>query len=151
MIEIGILTYKTGIFAEHPQHLPKNKKLPENWKTPLTNLPALSIISMLPRESGGTGRRARLRGVWFTPYGFKSRLSHQYQANKPKGFPLGLFFVRGDCVHTVSLVSRIPAAIFPNYDRKNTMAVKIPAVIIPKPERAVATGNPPAMETRFRP
>ena len=28
-------------------------------------------------ESGGTGRRARLRGVWFTPYGFKSRFSHQ--------------------------------------------------------------------------
>ena len=27
-------------------------------------------------ESGGTGRRARLRGVWFTPYGFKSRFSH---------------------------------------------------------------------------
>ena len=29
------------------------------------------------RGSGGTGRRARLRGVWFTPYGFKSRLPHQ--------------------------------------------------------------------------
>ena len=28
-------------------------------------------------ESGGTGRRARLRGVWITPYGFKSRFSHQ--------------------------------------------------------------------------
>ena len=28
-------------------------------------------------ESGGTGRRARLRGVWYTPYGFKSRFSHQ--------------------------------------------------------------------------
>ena len=28
-------------------------------------------------ESGGTGRRARLRGVWFTPYGFKSRFPHQ--------------------------------------------------------------------------
>ena len=27
--------------------------------------------------SGGTGRRARLRGVWVTPYGFKSRLPHQ--------------------------------------------------------------------------
>ena len=29
------------------------------------------------RGSGGTGRRARLRGVWFTPYGFKSRFPHQ--------------------------------------------------------------------------
>ena len=28
-------------------------------------------------EGGGTGRRARLRGVWFTPYGFDSRSSHQ--------------------------------------------------------------------------
>ena len=29
------------------------------------------------RGSGGTGRRARLRGVWFTPYGIKSRFPHQ--------------------------------------------------------------------------
>ena len=40
------------------------------------------IIVSLPQErrlrgSGGTGRRARLRGVWFTPYGFKSRFPHQ--------------------------------------------------------------------------
>ena len=27
--------------------------------------------------SGVIGRRARLRGVWVTPYGFKSRLPHQ--------------------------------------------------------------------------
>ena len=27
--------------------------------------------------SGGTGRRARLRGVWISPYGFKSRFPHQ--------------------------------------------------------------------------
>ena len=27
-------------------------------------------------ESGGIGRRARLRGVWGDSYGFKSRLSH---------------------------------------------------------------------------
>ena len=27
--------------------------------------------------SGEIGRRARLRGVWVTPYGFKSRLPHQ--------------------------------------------------------------------------
>ena len=32
------------------------------------------------RGSGGTGRRARLRGVWITPYGFKSRLPHQTKA-----------------------------------------------------------------------
>ncbi len=31
----------------------------------------------IPCESGGIGRRARLRGVWVKPYGFKSRLSHQ--------------------------------------------------------------------------
>ena len=31
----------------------------------------------ITRESGGIGRRARLRGVWLTPYGFKSRFSHQ--------------------------------------------------------------------------
>ena len=47
----------------------------------MTNHPVLSIILLLPRESGGTGRRARLRGVWFTPYGFKSRLSHQNWKN----------------------------------------------------------------------
>ena len=34
-------------------------------------------LSKATRESGGTGRRARLRGVWITPYGFKSRFSHQ--------------------------------------------------------------------------
>ena len=33
------------------------------------------------RGSGGTGRRARLRGVWFTPYGFKSRFPHQKEAH----------------------------------------------------------------------
>ena len=30
-----------------------------------------------PCGSGGTGRRARLRGVWEFPYGFKSRFPHQ--------------------------------------------------------------------------
>ena len=34
------------------------------------------------RGSGGTGRRARLRGVWFTPYGFKSRFPHQKKGNR---------------------------------------------------------------------
>ncbi len=32
--------------------------------------------------SGGTGRRARLRGVWITPYGFKSRFPHQKKDTK---------------------------------------------------------------------
>ena len=50
----------------------------------LTNIEKNAILIWLcekhrekKSESGGTGRRARLRGVWFTPYGFKSRLSHQ--------------------------------------------------------------------------
>ena len=30
--------------------------------------------------SGGTGRRARLRGVWISPYGFKSRFPHKRPA-----------------------------------------------------------------------
>ena len=34
------------------------------------------------RGSGGTGRRARLRGVWFTPYGFKSRFPHHNAPTK---------------------------------------------------------------------
>ena len=46
----------------------------------------------LPCESGGTGRRARLRGVWFTPYGFKSRFSHQQRKRVPKRHPFSLFF-----------------------------------------------------------
>ncbi len=46
-------------------------------KKALTNGLLFAIILALPCESGGTGRRARLRGVWFTPYGFKSRFSHQ--------------------------------------------------------------------------
>ena len=33
------------------------------------------------RGSGGTGRRARLRGVWFTPYGFKSRFPHHKKSD----------------------------------------------------------------------
>ena len=35
------------------------------------------IVIIFLCESGGTGRRARLRGVWSNSYGFKSRLSHQ--------------------------------------------------------------------------
>ena len=38
-----------------------------------------AVVSTTNRicESGGIGRRARLRGVWGSSYGFKSRLSHQ--------------------------------------------------------------------------
>ena len=38
------------------------------------NIPVDEIVTC---GSGGTGRRARLRGVWFTPYGFKSRFPHK--------------------------------------------------------------------------
>lgn len=41
----------------------------------LTN--CFSIVLDMPCENGGTGRRARLRGVWCKSYGFKSRFSHQ--------------------------------------------------------------------------
>ena len=61
------------------------------FKKGLTIALNLSIILMLPCESGGTGRRARLRGVWFTPYGFKSRFSHQQRRRVPKWAPF--FFV----------------------------------------------------------
>ena len=50
----------------------------------------LLFLTNLICESGGTGRRARLRGVWFTPYGFKSRFSHQ---KNPIGFSLSGFSV----------------------------------------------------------
>ena len=49
------------------------------------NIPVDEIVTC---GSGGTGRRARLRGVWFTPYGFKSRFSHQ---QKEVGNRLPLF------------------------------------------------------------
>ena len=41
-----------------------------------------TVVIKAARESGGTGRRARLRGVWFTPYGFKSRFSHHSHSIK---------------------------------------------------------------------
>ncbi len=34
------------------------------------------INSILKRGDGGTGRHVRLRGVWLTPCGFKSRSPH---------------------------------------------------------------------------
>ena len=47
------------------------------------------------RGSGGTGRRARLRGVWITPYGFKSRLPHQTKAASFWMVPLFLVWMQG--------------------------------------------------------
>ena len=51
----------------------------------LTNTPLYGKIIGLEIQasgSGGTGRRARLRGVWFTPYEFKSRLPHHKEADR---------------------------------------------------------------------
>ena len=63
------------------------------------------------RGSGGTGRRARLRGVWFTPYGFKSRFPHQ-QKKESIGSP---FFVGLDNwlaeSHSVLLAKRRSAEV----------------------------------------
>lgn len=42
-------------------------------------------------ESGGIGRRARLRGVWGDSYGFKSRLSHQKGNTAFAVFPFLLY------------------------------------------------------------
>ena len=62
----------------------------------------MSIIFMLPCESGGTGRRARLRGVWFTPYGFKSRFSHQTQRGRTVWCALFVFGARFDCIEAAA-------------------------------------------------
>src|SRR5207245_8866446 len=35
--------------------------------------------SLFVGRSGGTGRRARLRGVWGNPWGFESPLRHQFR------------------------------------------------------------------------
>ena len=58
------------------------------------------------RGSGGTGRRARLRGVWFTPYGFKSRFPHQTKGrwNFPSAF---LFFAELDRQNPTALAVRV--------------------------------------------
>ena len=48
------------------------------------------IITLVQCESGGTGRRARLRGVWISPYGFKSRFSHQQRGDARVASPLCL-------------------------------------------------------------
>src|SRR5690606_19004902 len=39
-------------------------------------LPPVSFSAVFPGESGGTGRRARLRISWARPWGFESPLSH---------------------------------------------------------------------------
>src|SRR5690348_9859438 len=36
------------------------------------------------RAAGGTGRRARLRGVWGNPSGFESRAAHHLEARGPE-------------------------------------------------------------------
>ena len=55
-----------------------SKKLLQNPLTiPSKSCIIYTVVDTAICESGGTGRRARLRGVWFTPYGFKSRFSHQ--------------------------------------------------------------------------
>src|SRR5438094_7325368 len=38
-----------------------------------------------PRAAGGTGRRARLRGVWGDPSGFESRAAHHHAPRPPGG------------------------------------------------------------------
>src|SRR5262249_33936493 len=40
------------------------------------------------RRSGGTGRRARLRGVWGNPWGFESPLRHHPQLGGVDGGPI---------------------------------------------------------------
>src|SRR5690348_12642365 len=46
------------------------------WRTRMP----LGRINRLSRAAGGTGRRARLRGVWGNPSGFESRVAHQHDA-----------------------------------------------------------------------
>ena len=70
----------------------RRKNFPRIFKKGLTFQRAFSIIYPLLRESGGTGRRARLRGVWIFPYGFKSRFSHQQQKGIRKGALLTLIY-----------------------------------------------------------
>ncbi len=68
----------------------------------LTFKSLFAIISALC-ESGGIGRRARLRGVWGDSYGFKSRLSHQ-RNEQPKG--CSFFFGANDvCLRQMMLAS----------------------------------------------
>ncbi len=61
---------KTQTFSKKRLDFPKKKCI-------IYLLRANPRISQNECGSGGTGRRARLRGVWFTPYGFKSRFPHQ--------------------------------------------------------------------------
>src|SRR6266540_384508 len=44
---------------------------------------ATGRINRLSRAAGGTGRRARLRGVWGNPSGFESRVAHFNSAGIP--------------------------------------------------------------------
>src|SRR5579864_2429303 len=51
----------------------------------------LGRINRLSRAAGGTGRRARLRGVWGNPSGFESRVAHHAfrTANRSRGTAQG--------------------------------------------------------------
>ena len=68
------------------------------------------------RGSGGTGRRARLRGVWITPYGFKSRLPHQTKAASFWMVPLFLVWMQGleGCV-----LEKRPVDVFPELRKQS--------------------------------
>src|SRR5207245_11668637 len=45
-------------------------------------------FGLASRRSGGTGRRARLRGVWGNPWGFESPLRHQSFFPEAIGLPV---------------------------------------------------------------
>ena len=65
--------------------------------------------------SGGTGRRARLRGVWFTPYGFKSRFPHQKSI---KALALMHFLLRKTVLsRTASLCEAVRSTLASNSER----------------------------------
>src|SRR5438876_5646747 len=57
----------------------------------------------VPCGSGGIGRRARLRGVWVKPWGFKSPLPHQITEVRARG-SVGERFV-----HTEEVAGSNPA------------------------------------------
>ena len=59
------------------------------------------------RGSGGTGRRARLRGVWFTPYGFKSRFPHQTKKQMDEIHLLFVFRGTGKAEPVTALAVRV--------------------------------------------
>ena len=95
--------------------LKNSKKLLQNPLTiSLKSCIIYTVVKTAIRESGGTGRRARLRGVWFTPYGFKSRFSHHSHSIKmqlcQKGLATqGFFDFLKASKHPVSTVQLFPS------------------------------------------